>query len=121
MSTEIIALDESKGFTDGEIKAIEKQYLTVMKNLSEVVKQKKKLEDDEKKVKKQLEQVMDEYGIKSIDNQYLKIIRVAGSEGKTTIDLDAMEKKEPDLFKELLADYPKTTGAKKASIRFDVK
>ena len=40
-----------------------------------------------------------EYGIKSIDNQYLKIIRVAGSEGKTTIDLDAMEKKEPDLLK----------------------
>lgn len=121
MTTEIIALDESKGFTEGEITELEKQYLSVMKSLSETVKAKKKLEEDEKKVKKQLEQVMDEYGIKSIDNQYLKIIRVAGSEGKTTIDLDAMEKKEPDLFKELLADYPKTTGAKKASIRFDVK
>ena len=56
-----------------------------------------------------------------MSNQYLKIIRVAGSEGKQTIDLDTMEKKEPDLFKELLADYPKTTGAKKASVRFDVK
>ncbi len=121
MTTEIVALDESKGFTEGEITELEKQYLSVMKSLSETVKAKKKLEEDEKKVKKQLEQVMDEYGIKSIDNQYLKIIRVAGSEGKTTIDLDAMEKKEPDLFKELLADYPKTTGAKKASIRFDVK
>lgn len=121
MTTEIVALDESKGFTEGEITELEKQYLSVMKSLSETVKAKKKLEEDEKKVKKQLEQVMDEYGIKSIDNQYLKIIRVAGSEGKQTIDLDAMEKKEPDLFKELLADYPKTTGAKKASIRFDVK
>ena len=121
MTTEIVALDESKGFTEGEITELEKQYLSVMKSLSETVKAKKKLEEDEKKVKKQLEQVMDEYGIKSIDNQYLKIIRVAGSEGKQTIDLDAMEKKEPDLFKELLADYPKTTGAKKASVRFDVK
>lgn len=121
MTTEIVALDESKGFTEGEITELEKQYLSVMKSLSETVKAKKKLEEDEKKVKKQLEKVMDDYGIKSVDNQFLKIIRVAGSEGKQTIDIDAMAEKEPELYQELLADYPKTTGAKKASIRFDVK
>ena len=121
MSTSIVALDAKKPFTDEEIALFEQKYLSACQQLSEAVKERKKLEAQEAKVKEQLEKVMDEYGIKSIDNQYLNIIRVAGSEGKTTIDLDAMEKKEPDLFKELLADYPKTTGAKKASIRFDVK
>ena len=65
--------------------------------------------------------IRDRYGIKSLDNQFVKIIRVAGSEGSQTVDLDKMKEAEPELFAELLADYPKTTGAKKASIRFDVK
>lgn len=120
MTTEIALLD-GKQFTNTELKVFEEQYLAVMQNLSEAVKAKKKLEADEKKIKGQLEKVMDEYGIKSIDNQFLKIIRVAGSEGKQTVDLDKMQKEEPELYNELLADYPKTTGAKKGSVRFDVK
>ncbi len=121
MATEIAMLDEKKQFTQDELMVFEERYLAVMKGLSDAVKAKKKLEADEKKFKEQLGKVMDEYGIKSVDNQYLRIIRVAGSDGKTTVDIDKMEKEEPELFKELLADYPKTTGVKKASIRFDVK
>ncbi len=121
MTTEIAMLDEKKQFTQDELMVFEERYLAVMKGLSDAVKAKKKLEADEKKFKEQLGKVMDEYGIKSVDNQYLRIIRVVGSDGKTTVDIDKMEKEEPELFKELLADYPKTTGAKKASIRFDVK
>ncbi len=121
MTTEIAVLEGKQNFTDEELKVFEEKYLAVMQDLSKAVKARKKLEEDEKKVKKQLEKVMDEYGIKSLDNQFLKIIRVAGSEGKVTIDIDKMEKEEPTLYAELLEDYPKTTGAKKASIRFDVK
>ncbi len=120
MTTEIALLDGEQ-FTKSELKVFEEQYLSVMQNLSKMTKERKKLEDQEKKVKDELGKVMDEYGIKSIDNQFLKITRVAASEGKTTIDVDAMEKEEPKLFEELLADYPKVTGVRKASIRFDVK
>lgn len=121
MTTEIALLQENNQFTEQELQVFEEKYLAVMKGLADATIQKKRLEEQEKNFKKQLEKVMDEYGIKSIDNQFLKIVRVAGSEGKQTIDLDKMQKEEPELFEELLADYPKTSGARKASIRFDVK
>lgn len=116
-----IALLNGKPFTEDELTVFNEQYLSVMENLSTVTKQKKALESKEKDIKAQLGKVMDQYGIKSIDNQYLKIIRVAGSDGKTTVDLDKMQKEEPDLYKDLLHDYPKVTGQKKPSVRFDVK
>ena len=118
--TDLMLLDDSK-YTESEIQVFDSKYLDMMKNLSSVVEQKKKLELQEKKVKDQLSKVMDEYGIKSIDNQYLKITRTAGSEGTPTIDLEKMQKKEPKLYMELLADYPKVSGARKAGLRFDVK
>lgn len=118
--TDLTLLDDSK-YTESEIQVFDSKYLDVMKDLSAVIKQKKKAEEQEKKVKEQLLKVMDEYGIKSIDNQYLKITRTAGSEGTTTIDLDKMQKKEPNLYAELLVDYPKVSGARKAGLRFDVK
>lgn len=118
MPTEI-ALLNGEAFTTEEVQVFENQYLTVFQNLADVTKQKKALEDQEKKVKSQLEKLMDEYGIKSLDNQFIKIIRVAGS-SSTTIDLKKLEEQEPDLFEDLLSDYPKTT-TRKASVRFDVK
>ena len=121
MTTDIALLKEDSQFTEQELQVFEEKYLSVMKDLADATIQKKRLEEQEKKFKGQLEKVMDEYGIKSIDNQFLKIIRVAGSDGKTTVDLDKMQKEEPELYQELLEDYPKTTGKKKASIRFDVK
>ncbi len=120
MSTEIV-LASGDRFTEQEIKVFEEQYLVVMQSLSNMTKQKKALEEQEKKVKGQLEKVMDEYCIKSVENQFLKITRVAASAGKQTIDLDKMQKEEPKLFNDLLADYPKTSGAKKSFVRFDVK
>lgn len=121
MMTDIALLEEGKEFSTTELQVFEEKYLLLMKDLADVTIQKKRYETAEKKFKAQLEKVMDEYGIKSIDNQYLKIIRVAESKGKQTIDVDQLKKEEPDLFNELLEDYPKTTGAKKASIRFDIK
>ena len=120
MSTEIALLNGSP-FTQEELQVFENQYLAVFQNLAEVTKQKKALEDQEKKVKSQLEKLMDEYGIKSLDNQFIKITRVAANPGKQTIDLDKLLKKEPDLHAELLADYPKTTGAKAGYVTFKVK
>lgn len=120
MSTEI-ALMNGEPFTKEELQVFESQHLAVFQNLAEVTKQKKALEDEEKKVKAQLEKLMDEYEIKSLDNQFIKIIRIAANPGKQTIDLEKLLKEEPELHAELLADYPKTTGAKKAFVRFDVK
>lgn len=117
--TSEIALLNGEQFTKEELKVFEEQYLAAMQSLSNMTKQKKALEDQEKVIKEQLEKVMDAYGIKSVDNQFLKITRVAGSTS-TSVDLKKMEKEEPELYNELLSDYPKTT-TRKASIRFNVK
>lgn len=102
-----------------QVQIFEQQQMQVFKNLSDVTKQKKLLEEQEKNFKEQLEKAMDEHGIKSIDNQYIKITRVDGSTS-TSIDLKELSKNEPKLYGELLEDYPKVS-VRKPSIRFTVK
>lgn len=121
MTTSIVALDAKKPFTDEEIALFEQKYLSACQQLADAVKQKKLIEDQEKKVKEQLEKVMDEYGIKSLENDFIKFTRVAENPGKQTIDIDKMKKEEPNLYDELLEDYPKVTGKKKAYVMFKVK
>lgn len=104
---------------DTQIQVFENQHMQVFQQLAQVTKTKKQLEEQEKNFKEQLEKAMDEHGIKSIDNQYLKITRV-GESSSTSIDLKALEKEEPKLYAELLEDYPKVTN-KKAYLTFKVK
>ena len=84
-------------------------------------KQKDALDNQEKDIKAKLEKAMDEYSIKKIENEYITITRVAENPGKKTVDLDKMKKEEPDLYGDLLKDYPKVTGKKKGYVMFKVK
>jgi Tol biopolymer transport system component len=104
---------------NNQVQVFEQQHMQVFKQLADITKTKKQLEDQEKKVKADLEKAMDAYDIKSIDNQFLKITRVNGSTS-TSIDLKALEEKEPKLYGELLEDYPKVT-TKKSYLTFKVK
>lgn len=104
-----------------EIEAFNSQYLIMMQNLSNLGKQKKQLESEEKKIKNVLKKCFDEYGIKSIDNEFIKITRVKGSEDSKTIDLKEFEKSEPETYADILEDYPKLVKGKSSTIRFDVK
>ena len=120
-NTELIALNESEPFTAEEITVFEEQYMEACKSLAEMTKQRKKLEEEEKNFKTQLEKAMDEYGIKTIDNQYVKFNRIDANPGKPSVDLKKMEKEEPELYQELLEDYPKLSGKKKSYVRMTVK
>lgn len=102
-----------------EVQVFENKYLAVMVELSAIEQQKKSIEKKSKEIKADLEKAMDEYNIKSIDNEYLKITRVEASES-VSIDLKAMKKKEPELYDDLLVDYPKVRK-RKAYVRFTVK
>ena len=104
---------------NNQVQVFEQQHMQVLKQLVDITKTKKQLEDQEKKVKADLEKAMDANDIKSIDNQFLKITRVNGSTS-TSIDLKAMQEKEPQLYGELLEDYPKVTN-KKSYLTFKVK
>lgn len=102
-----------------QVALFEEKHLTEFKKLSDLKKEQDRLATIEKDVKSQLEKAMDENNIVSIKNEYITISRVEGSES-TSIDLKKLEEKEPDLYKDLLKDYPKVT-VKKPSIRFTVK
>lgn len=121
MNMNLIPIQESDAFTDKELQIFEEKYLPVIKNYAEVVKQKKAFEEQEKRFKKELGQVMDNFGIKSMDCPFVKFTRVAAGEDKTTLDIDALKEYEPELYQDLIEDYPKIIKGKSAFVRFDVK
>lgn len=69
-----------KEFSEKEIVAFEERYLAAFQQLSHIANRRKWYEDEEKKAKAAIQKIMDEYGIKSIDNQYMKITRVSAGE-----------------------------------------
>lgn len=95
------------------------RVITLMKNISKLAKTKKDLEVEDKVMRAELLKICEEHGIESIDNEFVKITKCKGSE-TTTVDLKKMEKVEPELYSELLADYPKTI-IKKPYIRIVAK
>lgn len=104
---------------ENELQVFEKQNLSIFKALRDLKKEKEELERQEEVAKGMLAEGMEQYGIKSFKNEYITISYVEAS-SSTTVDLKEMEKKEPELYKELLADYPKVTN-KKAYVKFTVK
>ena len=102
-----------------QVALFEEKYLATFKQLSDLKKEQDRLKAIETDVKSQLEKAMDENNIVSIKNEYISISRVEGST-KTEIDLDKLKEKEPELYNDLLKDYPKVS-TRKPSIRFTVK
>lgn len=101
-------------FQDDQEKA-----LALMQGICELAKSKKELEDQDKEMRQTLLDLCSEYDIQSIDNDFVKITKCKGSES-ITIDLKKMQDKEPDLYDELLNDYPKKT-VRKEYIRITTK
>lgn len=102
-----------------EVQVFENEYLPVMANYALMSQQIKNAQEKLDGIKSQLMEGMDQYDIKTIDNEYCKISRVEASESKS-IDLKAVQKEEPELYTDLLKDYPKISK-RKASIRILVK
>lgn len=101
------------------VKQFENASMVIFKQLADFKKQKEAMEQQEAKLKADLEKAMEEHGIKSFSNDYVTISFVEASSTES-IDLKAMQKKEPKLYEELLADYKKVTN-KKAYVRITVK
>lgn len=102
-----------------EVQVFEQASMIIFQKLAEFKKAKDELEQQEAKLKADLEKAMQEHGIKSFSNDYVTLSFVEASSSES-IDLKAMQKKEPKLYEELLADYKKVTN-KKAYVRITVK
>ena len=108
--TEETAEVEETGIVD-----LGKKYPAVIKQISEICKQKKELEAQEKQLKESLKEAMEEYDVKSFDNDLIKVVYVAPTT-RTTIDSARLKKAHPDLVEE----FSKTSSVS-SSIRITVK
>lgn len=89
--------------------------VAVIQAMTDLLKQKKALEEQEAKVREQLVAAMDAHGIKSFENDLLKVVFVAAST-RTTIDSKALKKDLPDVAEK----YSKTSSVK-ASVKISLK
>jgi predicted phage-related endonuclease len=98
-----------------ELATFEEKTITIMKTIANIASQKAALEEQDKSMRKQLETVMEQYGVKSFENDILKITYVAPTT-KTSVDSKKLKEKHPDIF----AECSKTSDVK-GSVRITVK
>lgn len=80
----------------------------LLKALKDINDEKKALEEREKTIKASIESNLNEEGYKT---DYVTVSYSSPST-TTSVDLKALEEKEPDLYNDLLKDYPKVTTRK---------
>ena len=104
---------------DNKLTLFENKYMATMQNIADLEKTITQLEDTKKKVREELKQAMEFYGLRSVDNDILTMTLVAPSVS-TTIDTTTLRREDPDTYDRLIEVYPKKTE-RKASIRMKIK
>lgn len=99
-----------------DLQVIQSAVPDVLKSITDIVVQKKKLEEQEKLMKKKLLQAMEQHGVKSFENTKVKFMYVAPTTRKT-FDKKAFEKVHPEID---LGQFDKVSNVK-ASVRIAVK
>ena len=98
-----------------ELSVFEKNSFAVMRAIAVIASEKKKLEEQDKKMRDELKAAMEQYGVKSFENDFLKITYVAPTERKS-IDSTKLKKEHP----EIAEAYQKVSQVK-ASVKIEVK
>lgn len=89
--------------------------VNVIQNMVQLLQQKKALEEKEKTVREELTAAMDAFGIKSFENDSLKVTFKAASV-RSGVDSKALKAKFPEVYKEVQTETPV-----KASIAISLK
>lgn len=102
-----------------ELTEFEQSNIALFKDLKLLGDNIKELQDKQKKYKDELVKQMEQYNVKSIDNDFVKVTYVAPTQS-TSVDLKTFKEKEPEEYDMLLNDYPKVTN-RKGYVRIKVK
>ena len=98
-----------------DLQVIESTVPDVLKAITDITVQKKKLEEQEKVMKQKLLQAMEEHGVKSFENAKVKFMYVAPTT-RTSIDSKKLKADHPDIAEA----YSKTSNVS-ASVRITMK
>ena len=102
--------DEESGLA-----VFEQKQIAVLQQIASIVRIKKQCEEQEKELKDQLKQAMEEYGVKKFESDILNITYVAESTA-TSIDSTKLKKLYPKIAEEC-----SKTSKKSAYIKVEVK
>ncbi|MEG0999125.1 MAG: hypothetical protein RSF13_08865 [Clostridiales bacterium] len=97
------------------LQILNRDYEVVIGQITNVVTQKKRLEEKEKSLKDKLKEAMEKHAVKSLDNDLVRITYVAATTA-TGIDSKVLKSKYPDIA----AKCSKTSN-KSAYIKIEVK
>lgn len=112
--TEAAACEDA--FTeDNALQIMQTKAAAVIEQITALVKQKKRIEEQEKAMKEQLQKAMEEYGVKRFDNDSVSFTYVAPTVANT-IDSKALKADLPDVA----AKYTKQTN-KAGYVKITVK
>lgn len=103
----------------GDIALFNNNYMATMQRYADLEQTIKELTETKDKVRAEIQRAMEDYNIRSIDNDIVKLTLVAPSIS-TTIDTKALRISDPDTYEDLLENYPKTTE-RKQSLRVTIK
>lgn len=98
-----------------ELAQFESAVPDAIQQITNLIQTKKELEEQEKQLKQKLVEAMESYGVKSFENDQIKMTYVA-STTRSTIDSTRLKKDHPDIAEQ----YSKTSSVS-ASVRVTVK
>lgn len=105
---------EAEVITD-ELVQFESAVPDTIKKITTLIQMKKELDEQEKQLKQKLVEAMEMYGVKSFENDQIKMTYVAPTT-RSTIDSTRLKKDHPDIAEQ----YSKTSNVS-ASVRVTVK
>ena len=99
-----------------ELMPIEEKYLPVLIKIRDMEEEKRELEDEIKKIKKQIEDAMSEYNVTSLKTSFMTIVKTKDSES-ITLDTKKLKEEDTELWSWLMKKYSKVTK-KSGSVQF---
>ena len=99
----------------GELTQFQSAVPDTIKQITNLVRAKKEMDEQEKALKQKLVEAMEAYGVKSFENEFIKMTYVAPTT-RSTIDSTRLKKDHPDIAEQ----YTKTSNVS-ASVRVTVK
>ena len=84
---------------ENQMVVFESSVLAITQTIANIATKKKELEDEDKKMREELEQAMNAYGVTSFENEFVKITHIAPST-KVSVDSAKLKKKYPEIYVE---------------------
>lgn len=110
-----VALECEEQVEESNLDIIQSAVPEVLQAITDITVQKKKLDEQEKIMKKKLLEAMELYGVKSFENDKVKFMYVAPTT-RTSIDSTKLKKQHPEI-----AEQCSKTSNVSASVRITVK